>query len=231
MMASMAIEEAIIDAVDGSSSFKHTSFMYLPSLFKESDTDTLLKIMQEYSFATLVSQSDHGIQANHFPIHSCQSDGKVTLSGHMSRANPQWQTLEAQDEVLVIFQGPHAYVSPSWYAPGTHVPTWNYAAIHAYGKATLLTPQKTYDDMQSMVNHYEANQTSPWNLSLPESEKKEMLSAIVGFKIEIARLEGKLKLNQNRTREDRLGVIAALESSKNQIDQKVACLMKKYTFT
>ena len=126
--------------------------MYIPKLFREEDISTLHQLMQAYSFATLVTQHDGAPYASHLPLTLCPEAGPFgTLMGHMARANPQWRDFEVdgEQEVLVIFQGPHTYVSPSWYAVQPSVPTWNYAAVHAYGMPRLIEDEaELYEALQ-----------------------------------------------------------------------------------
>jgi transcriptional regulator len=147
----------------------------------------------------------------------------------MARANPQWRHFADGQEALVIFQGPHAYISPSWYTDHQSVPTWNYAVVHAYGMPRLLEDVETRALLQSLVETFEAPLEPPWRLdSLPEENITRMLRGIVGFEIEIARLEGKLKLNQNRPEVDQERVVEVLEASGDPNDAGVAAWMLKY---
>ena len=142
-----------------------------------------------------------------------------TLRAHMALGNPQWRTLHAEREVLVIFQGPHAYITPSWYeAQTTSVPTWNYAVVHAYGLPRLIEDQvKLYNLLKSLIHTHEAHFEKPWPFNLPDDYLQKMMHGIVGFEIEIARLEGKFKLSQSRTEVERENVIAALQESRDTL--------------
>ncbi len=186
--------------------------MYLPKSFEQTDLPTLHNLMEEYNFATLVSQQQGQPIASHLPFLLDRQAGQFgTLKAHMAQANPQWRSFE-DGEVLVIFQGPHAYISPSWYEVSPSVPTWNYAIIHAYGRAKPLADAAALHDMMgSLVDRHESGLDQPWSMAgLSEQYTQNMLAAIVAFEIEITRLEGKFKLNQNRSETDQQQVAAEL---------------------
>jgi len=205
--------------------------MYIPKLYREDDLPVLHQLMQTYSFATLVTQHDGAPYATHLPLTLCPEQGTYgTLLGHMARANPQWCDFAAdsEQEVLVIFQGPHAYVSPSWYTVQPSVPTWNYAAVHAYGVPRLIEDAaELYETLQHLVQTYESPRPQPWTLSGPDDFLRKMMRAIVGFSISISRLEGKYKLSQNRSSEDQTQVIQQLASQPEPLDIAVAALMQQ----
>ncbi len=165
--------------------------MYVPASFAEPDTDRLHDFMRRHSFAVLTSQGGDGLVASHLPLLLEPDAGPHGhLIGHMARANPQWWGIRG--EVLVVFHGPHAYVSPSWYEePGT-VPTWNYVAVHAYGTVHLVEDRDgLLDILPRSVLAYESPRPEPWAFDESEPHVERMLQAIVGFRIEITRLEGK----------------------------------------
>ena len=147
------------------------------------------------------------------------------LLAHMARANPQWQHFAADQEVLVVFQGPHAYISPAWYESEFAVPTWNYLAVHAYGIAQLVTdPAAVQVMLDRLVDTHETPRPAPWRFTWTERHVN-LLKGVVAFTIEISRLEGKAKLSQNRPLEDRSGVIEALQNSPDGVEQRVAAQM------
>ena len=199
--------------------------MYVPASFKIADAAEVHGFMRRHSFATLVTQGGGGMTATHLPILLDADAGpRGTLLGHVARANPQWKT--AEGEALVIFAGPHAYISPSWYeTPGT-VPTWNYVAVHAYGALQLVEDSGSlHDILTRMVSVYERGMPEPWSYDVADPDLDGMLKAIVGFRIEITRLEGKAKLNQNHPEERRRKVVRALESQPDEDSQAIAGLM------
>lgn len=186
---------------------------YVPGHFRVEDAATLERFVAENGFATLVSTGPEGLWTSHVPLLVGRgSDGRLRLEGHMARANAHWESLESAAEVLAIFGGPHAYVSPSWYAHHPSVPTWNYAVVHARGKARIVEPESLPALLGRLTRKYEEGRPAPWRIEdLPADFTPGLLAAIVGFEIAVERLEGKFKLSQNRRPADLEGVIAALE--------------------
>jgi transcriptional regulator len=205
--------------------------MYIPKAYRKDDLSELHALMQTYSFATLVTQHEGVPYATHLPFTLRPEAGPYgTLMGHMARANPQWRDFDAHGEqdVLVMFQGPHAYVSPSWYTVQPSVPTWNYTAVHAYGVPRLIEDEvELYEALQLLVQTYEASQPQPWTLNGPDDFLRKMMRAIVGFSIPISRLEGKYKLSQNRSPEDQVQVVQRLTAQGEPLDTAVAALMQQ----
>jgi transcriptional regulator len=202
--------------------------MYIPAAFRENRPDVLQDLIRQNSFAAVVSHGAQGMVASHLPLLLDSERGPYgTLLGHMARANPQWQEFQHEEEVLVIFTGPHAYISPSWYQAELSVPTWNYAAVHAYGAPRLVEGDELYAILEALVRTYEAPLDPPWALQLPDDFLCRMMKAIVGFEIRVTRLEGKLKLGQNRSSADQQGVVEALMRQGDPPGVGVAELMKK----
>jgi transcriptional regulator len=203
--------------------------MYIPKAFREDALATLHGLMQQYSFATLITQHDGAPFASHLPLLLQADAGPYgTLLGHMARANPQWHDFAAGQEALVIFQGPHAYVSPSWYAVHPSVPTWNYAAVHAYGVPQVMDDSAAlYTLLQALVQTYEAPSARPWTFDLPDEYLRHMMQGIVGFTMPITRLEGKYKLSQNRPTQDYPRIVEALQQQGEALSTDVATLMRQ----
>jgi transcriptional regulator len=190
--------------------------MYIPSLFQESRIEILHELVQANSFGTLVTVEADGLNANHLPF-ELVSDGSPfgVLRAHVARANPVWQNI-GQVEALAIFQGPQAYITPSWYPTkrenGKAVPTWNYMVVHAYG------PLKAVDDAEwlrgmvtRLTERHEAGQWKPWQVTdAPADYIDKMLSAIVGLEIPVTRMLGKWKVSQNQPEANRQGAEAGL---------------------
>src|SRR5713101_4934099 len=189
--------------------------MYIPKAFREDDISRLHTFMAAYSFATLVTQHESIPFATHLPfLLDARRGPNGIMLAHMARANPQWHDFVDEQEVLVIFQGPHAYISPSWYEVELSVPTWNYAVVHAYGIPRLIEDgEELYQLLKTLIETHEAQFKNPWPFMLPEDYLQKMMRGIVGFEIEITRLEGKLKLSQNRTEAERENVITSLQES------------------
>ena len=185
--------------------------LYVPPHFRNDDHDSLYAFVERHAFGTLVSAGPGGLHVSHVPFLPEREAGKVRLLAHVARANAQWEALEGAQHVLAIFHGPHAYVSPGWYQNHPAVPTWNYAVVHAHGRARLLDEAELHDLVVRLSNAYEAGRPQPWKATeLPAAYVSGMLRSIVGFAIEVERLEGKFKLSQNRPAEIPR-VIAALE--------------------
>jgi transcriptional regulator len=202
--------------------------MYLPPHFQVTEPAKLVEAMRRYSFATLITHADGAPFATHLPlIYREQPRTPGTLIGHVARANPQWQHFAAGAETLAIFHGPHAYVSPSWYATELAVPTWNYIAIHAYGVPRVIDDEAWVEALvDELVQIYESSQPQPWANQLPREFKTKLLKAIVGFEMPLTRIEGKFKLSQNRPPDDVAGVIAALNGSPHADGRAIAEAMQ-----
>jgi len=199
--------------------------LYIPAWFREDDITSLHDLMRAYSFATLVTEAEGAPFATHLPILLDADRGRFgILRGHVARPNPQWRAFTEGRPALVIFQGPHAYVSPSWYETSPAVPTWNYAVVHAYGTPRCVEESDLRDILTATLEEFEQPGAS---IALPEEYFDRMMHGVVGFEMEITRLEGKLKLSQNRSVEDRQRVIRALEASPRETEREVATLMRE----
>lgn len=175
--------------------------MYTPAAFRETRLAVLHALIRRHSFATLVSMVDAQLCATHLPLLLDATRGEWgTLRGHMARANPHWRAFAGGDQALVIFQGPHAYISPSWYVTQQAVPTWNYSAVHAYGVPTLVTEVSAVRSLlEDTVATFEASLPEPWSIARAGDAYIDQLQReIVAFEMRITRLEGKRKLSQNR---------------------------------
>lgn len=193
--------------------------MYIPASFRENDLDALHALMRAHPLGLLVSQGAGGLQASPLPFLLYAGEGSHgTLRAHLARANPHWRELADAAECLVTFQGADAYVTPAWYpskaATGKAVPTWNYAAVHAWGKPTVTEDtawlRRQLDDLTRL---HEGIRPAPWSpADAPADYIAAQLQAIVGIEIPIARIEGKWKMSQNKGADDRRGVIAGLRA-------------------
>jgi transcriptional regulator len=202
--------------------------VYLPAAFTEARPETLVEHIERYDFGLLVSHGSAGLVASHIPFLIERDGERLHLQGHLARPNPQVADLARGGEVLAISHGPHAYISPNWYASGPSVPTWNYVDVHAYGTVQLVED----DDwlrrlLVRLSERHEARNPEAWRMQeLPDAYINTMLKGIIGLDIAVARLEGKYKLSQNRPATDRPGVIAALEAQSDQDAREVARLMR-----
>jgi transcriptional regulator len=191
-------------------------------------TDELeaISFMQRYSFATIVTVNDGVPTATHLPFVITQRENKIVLTSHFAKANPQSADI-MNGKLLVIFAEPHAYISPKHYEQEASVPTWNYIAIHAYGKAALTdTPEEKATLLEQTINFYEADYLKQWNNLSPEF-KLNMMKGIVGFEIVVDELQAKKKLSQNKTEKERESIIAELSAKPNSIEKDIAAYMKE----
>jgi transcriptional regulator len=202
--------------------------MYIPRSFRDDDAGRLHDFIRHYNFGTLFSQTTDGPLGTHLPFLLDAGRGDFgTLIAHVARANPHWRSLDTESDVLVTFLGPHAYISPAWYTDPVTVPTWNYAAVHATGPATtFVEPARLRDHVLRLVQEHEGYIDPPWDAAHAEPILESQLGAIVGIEIRIRRLEGKFKFNQNRSRADQEGVVAALSASPDSRLRDVAGIMQ-----
>ncbi len=199
--------------------------MYISELYAQEEVPVLHDFMRRYRFATVVTQHEGGPYASHLPLLVDPGrGGQGALVGHLARNNPQSEDLAAGAEVLAIFHGPHAYVSGGWYAPNPMVaPTWNYAVVHAYGRPRILAQDELERTLHALTDENEKDLHTPWKLEMTPVLRERLLPAIVGFEIVLHRIEGKFKLGQNRSEQDRRKVIDSL--SQTVEGRKVADLM------
>ena len=193
--------------------------MYLPKHFEETRTEVLHAWMRKHSFATLVRRGPDGLVADHLPfLVDAEPGPHGKLRAHCARNNPAWRELQSSPEALVIFQGAHGYISPSYYPTkrkdGRVVPTWNYFIVHATGQARVIEDAQWLRGLVTeLTGKHESGRKDPWKVTdAPEEFVEQMLTAIVGLEIPITKLVGKKKASQNRVEADRWGVIEALRS-------------------
>jgi transcriptional regulator len=200
--------------------------MYIPAAFRVDDRQRLHDFIEGHNFGLLVSTLDGVPFATHLPFLLERDAGpNGCLVGHLARANPQWQQLDGQ-EVLLVFSGPHAYVSPTWYEADDVVPTWNYVAVHAYGVCRVIDdPAALTRIVADFVSSHERAMPQPWLLDTGSAFVQQRVRAVVGFRVEVGRLEGKWKLNQNQPEERRVRAARALAQSDDPGARAVARLM------
>ena len=201
--------------------------MYIPEFNREEDRATILAFMRANPFAVLVSNVDGIPFATHLPLLIDDADDQIVIQGHMARANAHWKSMKEGEESLIIFHGPHAYISPSLYESRESVPTWNYAAVHVYGEPTLFTDEESLRaTLHRMIDTFESSYMTQWS-ELSEEYRSRMMKHIVGFNIKVKRLEGKFKLSQNRTKGEQARVIQCLNQSQDSNILGVAQLMQQ----
>lgn len=199
--------------------------MYIPSYNKITNEQEAVNFMQRYSFATLVSSKDDYPSATHLPFLVKQNGEELILSSHFAKANPQASEIFDRP-ALVIFTEPHAYISPKNYEKEQSVPTWNYIAVHAYGQARILEQdEEKLTILSEMIDFYDAAYQQQWQ-SLPMDFKQKMLKGIVAFEITVNDLQGKSKLSQNRTAQEKDNIISNLQNSPHSTETELAEYMK-----
>jgi transcriptional regulator len=201
--------------------------MYIPNYFKVTNVDEIWDFVQKNSFGSIVTTEQGKPIATHLPLRLTKKGDDYYLTGHMAYGNPQWRTFEACADVLVMFQGPHAYISSSWYS-NENVPTWNYQAVHMYGKASILAKEELIEELTGMLEKYEENRENPvlWDKLSPELLENQ-LKGIVGFKIKVKEIQAADKLSQNRNEMDYTNIINKLKNEGNPNSKQMAELMEK----
>ena len=200
--------------------------MYIPSFNKFEDRQQVIAFMQRYSFATVITVIDDVPVATHLPVIVKEQGDKVVLRSHFAKANQQAKASIDKD-VLVIFTEPHAYISPKNYEKEENVPTWNYLAVHAYGKCAMLEGEdKKADLLQETIKFYDAAYLKQWE-HLSEKYKSGMMNGITAFEIEVTNLQAKAKLSQNRTELERHNIVTDLDQSPNSTEKELAEYMKR----
>ncbi|WP_404442287.1 FMN-binding negative transcriptional regulator [Sutcliffiella horikoshii] len=201
--------------------------MYIPKQFRNEETKELVQFIRENSFGVLFSQHEEKPTATHLPfIISTEVDGTITLLSHMARANPQWKTLDSND-ALAVFNGPHAYISASWYEEENTVSTWNYVSAHASGKVEILQDdQSLLHILKEATDFYEKGMENPWRLEDNLETAESMLGGIVGLRIRVENLQGKWKLNQHHSIARKERVIQQLKKQTQYDSKVVATLME-----
>ncbi|MFT6916745.1 MAG: transcriptional regulator [Motiliproteus sp.] len=208
--------------------------MHIPKKFQQDDSAKLEGLIRDYPFATLVTYSKQGVEANHLPVILTEIGDKKVLQAHIAKANPLWKTVDDKSNVLVIFKGPDCYISPNNYPTKTEtgraVPTWNYVAVHVRGRMSYIQDPGVIKNMiDDLTTRHEAEQDAPWSTSdAPNGYIEKMLTAIVGLEIEISSITGMWKLSQNQPDTNISGVIAGLGSEGNHQQKAVAELVKEH---
>jgi transcriptional regulator len=201
--------------------------MYSPSYNRIEDRAELVAFMRANSFAVLVTGTGGALHASHLPVRVLEKEKKIVLDMHMAKNNPQWKEF-FDDEVMVVFAGPHAYVSPRWYEETERVPTWNYAAVHAYGTPILVSDKsKKYESQRRLVAEMDP-QWLPRFDALDQKYVDMMLEGIINFEIPVARLETRWKLSQNRGRREMELIAGQLAKSHDSAERSLADLTRKH---
>ena len=200
--------------------------MYTPKLYREEDRSRILEFIRSIEFATVVCQDGQRPVASHLLVEVIEEGERLLVNGHMSRANPLWKSFESHPEVLVIFQGPHTYISPTWYNH-VNVPTWNYQAVHLYGKPRLVTDyEETYQLLKRLIDRHEGSGEYKMG-SLPGDFVEKEIRGVMAFQVQVTGIEANYKLSQNRNEEDYWNIVSHLENRDDELSHGVADAMKK----
>lgn len=201
--------------------------MYTPKHFEENNREKLVEFMKQYNFAAVVNKTKKRYWATHIPFLIEQNKGQIILRAHMAKANPQWVSFNNNEEVLVIFQEPHAYISPELYDTKVSVPTWNYIAVHVYGIPEILSSREDkIKILEDSFAEFQPSYQKQWE-ELPEKYREDLLNGITAFEIKVTEIEGKFKLSQNRTENERTNIITHLSNSTEKIKNDIALYMNR----
>lgn len=202
--------------------------MYIPHYFRNHRLPELEEFIRKNPFATLINQHEGRPWATHIPVELEENEqGEKVFWCHVARSNLQWKNFESNPDALVIFSGPHHYISSSWYNH-MNVPTWNFIAVHVYGKVQIMSEEKFHEALRRLVNRYEATSKNPMSVDkMPKEFVQKLIKGAVGFEISIERIEGKWKLSQNRDDESARTIISELEELNDFNAKMIAEEMKK----
>lgn len=201
--------------------------MYTPEIYKNENQEEIKKFLQENSFGILINQTNGKFCATHIPLAlETNNEGKDILCGHISKENPQWIGFTDNDQILAVFSGPHSYISSSWY-DHENVPTWNYVAVHVYGKIKIIAGEAVIESLKKLVDKYEKKSENP--VRVEDLSKKTMMQSrgIVAFEIEITEIQATRKLSQNRDKKNHQNIISELEKANTNQSIAIANEMKK----
>jgi transcriptional regulator len=198
--------------------------VYIPNPFKVTDFDEIKTFIQQNSFGTIVTTNEGNPVATHLPLELYKQEDDYYITGHMAYANPQWKTF-ADDKVLIMYQGPHAYISSSWYA-SENVPTWNYQAVHVYGTASIMNEQELQKDLKRLLKKYEHDRENAAIWEKLSTQTKRQIKGIVGFNVKVEEVQAAFKLSQNRNKADYYNIIDSLDKEADIQSWQMAKVMK-----
>jgi len=199
--------------------------MYIPAENRWTDHAAILRFMQENAFAILATAGDAGLQATHLPFVVDDNNGQLILHTHLAKANSQAKALLAGVEAMVVFSGPHAYISPTHYDRADSVPTWNYAAVHAYGNAEAVTEEERWEGLHRLMAQSEPGWEAHW-AGVSDRYKTGLAQGIVPLRIRVQRLDAKLKASQNKSADERARMVQTLEATDDSAARAMASLMR-----
>ena len=200
--------------------------MYIPAYYKNENLEEVKEFLKANSFGILISMVDGKLWGTHIPLElEVDPNGNEVIYGHVSKANQQWKDLDKNEEVLLIFNGPHAYVSSSWYTI-EEVPTWNYIAVHVYGQLQIIEEEELRYALKKLVDKYEANMKHPIRIEELSDRTMRQIKGIVGFKITITDIQAAYKLSQTRSEDDHKTIVDELDNADGSLSKEVSKLMK-----
>lgn len=201
--------------------------MYIPAIYKNENVEEIRSFLKSNSFGILVNQTQGKLWGTHIPLElETNAQGKEVLYGHISKENPQWQSFENNNDVLAIFSGPNSYISSSWY-DHENVPTWNYIAVHVYGKTRIIEEAEMLFALKKLVDKYEADSKNPVRIENLSEETMKQTNGLVAFEIEITEIQAVKKLSQNRDDKNHSHIITELEKCPHQNANSIALEMVK----
>lgn len=201
--------------------------MYIPKIYRNENQEEIIAFLRKNSFGILINQNNGNIAATHIPLEfEIKDNGKQILAGHISKENPQWYSFENDDRILAVFSGAHTYISPSWY-DHENVPTWNYIAVHVYGKIKIIEGKAVIESLKKLVDKYESGVENPTKIEDYSNKTMMQVRGIIAFEIEITEIQAVKKMSQNRDEKNYNNIISELEKSEIKDDLLVANEMKK----
>lgn len=200
--------------------------MYIPKHFKVEDIEEVKSFINQYDFATIITVKDGRPAATHTPVILNEEDGEWTITGHISKGNEQWKTFDGHEDTLVIFKGPDAYISSTWYE-GENVPTWNYQSVHLYGKCSLLNEEELQKDLVNLLEKHEGKSKNGATWENLSEDSQAQIKGIAGFKVKVQEVQAAYKMSQNRNETDHSNITEALDTRNTGDDQKISREMKR----
>lgn len=201
--------------------------MHIPNYYKNENLEDVKSFLVENNFGILINRTNGKLTGTHIPMElEMDENGDDVLVGHISKLNPQWTNFHDNEEILAIFNGPHSYISSSWYEK-ENVPTWNYIAVHIYGKIKIIEGDALLNSLKRLVDKYERNSEHPVSIEKMSSRTLKQINGIVGFSIKISEIQAAYKLSQNRNPSDYHNIVEKLENNGHSISTEVAQEMKK----
>lgn len=200
--------------------------MYIPKHFKVENIEEVKSFINQYDFATIITVKDGRPAATHTPVILNEEDGEWTITGHISKGNEQWKTFDGHEDTLLIFNGPHAYISSTWYE-GENVPTWNYQSVHLYGKCSLLNEEELQKDLVNLLEKHEGRSKNGATWENLSEDSQAQIKGIAGFKVKVQEVQAAYKMSQNRNETDHSNITEALDTRNRGDDQKISREMKR----